>query len=261
MIIRTLLTALMILAWLMTPSIPPPQTGEMPESVAQFWRQVAAAKTITYTMKHWSNELTTDSLPGRSVFYVGNTYDVKARRPNQISVSVSPGVEREVTVQGVTHKEFLFDPGTIYINNGKQSITSMPKTHTYRTGGGMEALNRDNGGYSHYAKADWIFDEKPLEGYRLLPESRDTSSTVIVYLLTDPNRPLAEEKVYFDRKTGYLTKVSVFGKDAQGTWKENWRYEFNYWDFNVRLPADTFNVRPPRNYLTTEEFKKLHNIH
>src|ERR1044071_8702461 len=102
-------------------------TPEMPDNVAQFWKRLGKAKTISYTMKHWAYDLfgwMSDARPGTHVFYVWNTYEVKAQRPNRLSISVSPGIERDVIdADGRRQRQFLNPGSEVYINNGKQSIT------------------------------------------------------------------------------------------------------------------------------------------
>jgi len=87
------------------------QTPEIPDPIVQFWKKVAKARTITYTMKSWGNYQGTmfaqETKPGKSVFYVLQTYEVKAQRPNRLSVTSSDGIEREVVEDGQGHREFL----------------------------------------------------------------------------------------------------------------------------------------------------------
>jgi outer membrane lipoprotein-sorting protein len=231
-------------------------TPEMPDNIAQYWKRIAKAKTITYTVKEWGPDLLSDAAPGRSIFCVWNTYEVKVQRPNRLSISTSPGVEREVTENGHTHKEFGHWGEDVYINNGKQSITYSKQIHYYRIGKGLDALGKDNNGHELRDSTNWLFDELPMVGYRVVPESLAESSTTVIYVLTDPKLPNRQQKIYFDRKTGNLIQTSDF-KDDKGTLKETRRQEFRFWDFDVRLPADTFSVRPPRTYITEEEFKKM----
>lgn len=234
---------------------------DMPDSVAQFWKRLARAKTITYTMKRWGWELASDAVPGREIFYVMNTYEVKAQRPNRISIVTSPGLEREVTEEGQAHREFLNDPGETYINNGKQSIQYISRLRIYGLGKGLDVLENDKNNTALIVGVYWIFYSMPLSGCRLIPESLAESSKTVVYALSDPKYPKHEQRIYFDRKTGNLLQTSDYDQDEKGKWIEERREEFQFWDFDVRLPADTFSVRPPHGYITGAEFDKIHNIH
>ena len=238
-------------------------TPEMPDSVAQFWKRLATAKTITYTMKRWQYDilgLMSDAQPGSQIFYVSNSFEVRAQRPNRISISISPGIERDVISGGRRQRQFLNNPGTIYINNGKQSITYLTTMHTYSMGKGIDALANDKNDYAVNVQTYWIFDDKPMEGYQLVPESLAPSSDTVIYTLTDPKSPDSQQRIYFERKTGSLTQASDYVKDDKGIWNENRRQEFRFWDFDARLPAEIFTVRPLRTYITDDEYDKIHNI-
>lgn len=91
----------------------------MPDSVQKFWKRVARANAITYTMKYWDYDYlgSIGARPDREIFYVCNTYAVKAQRPNRLSVSMSPGIEREVIEGGLRHKEFI-NPGGERLREG-----------------------------------------------------------------------------------------------------------------------------------------------
>src|SRR5436309_327561 len=82
-------------------------TPEMPDSVSKFWNRLAKARTIAYTMKLWNYDYWSDSRPGRQIFSVSHVYEVKAQRPNRLSITISPGMEPEVTEAGRLHKEFM----------------------------------------------------------------------------------------------------------------------------------------------------------
>ncbi len=238
-------------------------TPELPDSVAQFWKRLARAKTITYTMKYWGYDDTgwmSRPKPGSRIFYVWNTYDVRAQRPNRLSISVSSGVERDV-IEGVQRqRQFLNPGGDVYINNGKQSLTYQTLIHTYRIGKGIDTLAKDKNDRAVDVQTYWIFDDKPMEGYRLVPESLVASSDTVDYTLTDPKFPNSQARIYFDRKNGNLIRNSSFEKDDKGIWNEYSRHEFRFWDFDALLPGDTFNVHPPRTYITQEAFNKVYNI-
>ena len=238
-------------------------TPEMPNSVARFWKRLGMAKTITYTMKDWAYDRIgwmSNPWPGSQIFYVEHTYEVKAQRPNRLSISISPGIEREVILGAQRQRQFLNPGDGVYINNGKQSITYQTLTHTYTVGEGLDALAKDRNDHAVHLQIFWIFNEKPMDGYRLVPESLLEPSTTVIYTLSVPKEPDYQQRIYFDRKTGNLTQASDFDKDDKGNWKENSRQDFLIWDFDGRLPADTFNVRPLRTYITQEEFNKIYNI-
>lgn len=238
-------------------------TPKMPDNVAQFWKRLAKAKTVAYTMKYWGYDdrgWMSDTRPGRQVFYVWNTYEVKAQRPNRLSISVSSGVERDVIEGAQRQRQFLNPGGEVYVNNGKRSITYQTLTHTYKTGKGLNALAKDKNEDAVHVQTYWIFDNKPMDGYKLVPESLAGSSDTVVYTLIDPKFLNSQERVYFDRKTGNLIRNSSFEKDDKGIWNEVIRHEYRFWDFDALLPADTFSVRPPRTYITQEAYNKIYNI-
>jgi len=95
--------------------------------------------------------------------------------------------------------------------------------------------------------------------FHLVPHSVAERTPSVSYIITDPNVQDYAEKIYFDRKTGYLLQMSYFDKDDKGVWNETRRDEFQFWDFNVHFPAETFSVRPMRTYLLKEELNKLYH--
>ena len=236
---------------------------EMPENVARFWKRLSKAKMITYTMKYWAYDYfgsMSDPQPGSRIFYVQNTYEVKAQRPNRLSVSITPGIEREVIVGEQRQRQFNNYGDTLYVNNGRQSITCMAPLHIYKLGQGVNALAKDTNEYAVQVHTSWIFDEKPMDGYHLLPESLAASSGTVIYTLTDPKSLERQQRIYFDRKTGDLVQTSDFEQDDKGIWNEYTRQEFRFWDFDARLPRNAFSVRPPRMYISHEEYSNIHNI-
>jgi outer membrane lipoprotein-sorting protein len=227
--------------------------SEMPVNIAQFWKRLGKAKTITFTMKDWAYDRIgwmSDPRPGSQIFYVEHTYEVKAQRPNRLSISVSTGIEREVVVGDRRQRQFINSGGDIYINNGKQSITLRILEHTYRMGKGMDTLTKDWSEHAVHVQTPWLFSQKPMEGYRVVPESLAQSSNPIVFTWADPKSPNSQQRIYFDRKTGNLMQTSDFDKDDKGIWRESRRQELRFWDFNARLSSDAFSVLPPRTYVS-----------
>src|SRR5690348_13989611 len=102
---------LMLVGLLSTATSQPQSKPDGTENVAKFWKRVAEAKTITYMMKNWGDDATAAYSEGKSYFSVHNTFDVKAERPNHISITSSPGVQREATIDGRTRMEFYYDQG------------------------------------------------------------------------------------------------------------------------------------------------------
>ncbi len=262
MTVRRSLLYVLAIVWLLALTAAQAEpTPKMPDSVARFWKHLAKAKTITYTMKNLRHESWTATQPGQSILYVVNIYEVKARHPNRLRISVSPGREREVAEAGRVHREFLNAGDTLYINNGIESITCNLQLRTYRTGKGISALSKDQNHAAQAAHKGWIFDTNAMDGYVLLPDSLAGTSALVICSLTDPAHPGLEQKIYFDRKTGYLRQISDYEQDDKGSWWERDRQEFPFWDFDAELAADTFSVRPPRAYVTMEERGRAHNIH
>ena len=236
------------------------QKADTPDRVAQFWKKFATARTISYTLKLWEPNFWLPTPAGQSILLVRNTYEIKAQRPNRISINTSPGIEREMTENGLVQRQYYFDfPGN-YINDGKASILCLSLLRVYWTGSGMTRLGNDENDNAPNIGARWIFGENPMEACRLLPESIAQSVEFVVYSKTDSKTPKSELRLYFDKKTGDLSRRSRFSRNPNGEWKEYDRSEFNFWEFNIRLPRDTFNVRPPRNYMSQEAYDKLYNI-
>src|SRR5207302_9384210 len=75
------------------------QSPEIPATVAQFWKRIQRARTLTYTVKEWQqDDRPFEVISGKSVFYVTNTDDVKVQRPNHVSIVKTPAIEEyEIT--------------------------------------------------------------------------------------------------------------------------------------------------------------------
>jgi len=226
--------------------------------VAQFWKRLAASQTVCFTVRDWQDDLTVPATDGDPPFIVANTYEVTAARPNKMRVLVSPGIERETTRQGGRARSYLFDSGHLYIDDGKTSIECMTRLHTYTMGKGMASLESDHNGTAYAIKAYWLFSARPLEGYKLVTKAGQ--GTLITYSYTDPKYPKLLEQIYFDRATGNLNMFSTFSKGPNGKWMEMSRKDFDFWDFDPPLPADTFEIKPPRTYISMSEFGRLHHI-
>jgi len=205
-------------------------------------------------MKRWGYDLDTAEEPAHDTFYVMNTYVVKAQRPNRLAIAVTGGIEREVNIGGRRQRQFRNTPDTIYINNGKRSITLLTGVRMYKTGHGLDALNKDLSDLAVNVQAYWTFHQDPMYGYVLVPESLAAPSPTVIYTFTDPKSPDLQQRIYFDRKAGNLIQASDFDKDEKGNWIERRRQEFKFWDIDALLPVDTFNVRPPRNYRLSTAF-------
>jgi len=232
---------------------------QMPDTVAKFLKRLASAKTVVYTVKDWGYDLF-DAQPEIASFSVHNTYDVKAARPNRLSIQCSPGIEREVTLGGSRHRQFLNDPASVYINDGKRSIKYYPNIHVYTVGKGLDELTNAQDQSALNVQTYWVFYKNPLKGLQLDQESLAASSNTVVYSAIPASAPNTLKRIYFDRKTGDLTRTSDFEKDEKGGWKEISRKEFQFWEFSSQLPQTTFDVRPPSTYVSQDEYQRIHHL-
>ncbi len=254
------------------------QKPEIPETVAQFWKRVDRAKTLSFTVKKWEQEVHDPEVytlaPGKYLFHVIHVYEIQAQRPNRIAIRCTPALqEAELYANGKGQKQFGDFEHDLYINDGKQSIALNAHLHIYTLGPGLTSLDLSKWTREERTKVkifnstdmELIFDPRHWDGFKrepdasLLIEGADPISLAenpVVYLLEDPGDPNQNEKIYFDRKTGQLLRCSEFFKDKNGEWKESSRWEFRFWDIDGPLPTGTFSTRPPRLYRTAEEFDK-----
>ena len=242
------------------------QTPAVPDTVAQFWKRIERAKTVTYTVRSWRQDTfrTHGAVAGKTVFYVAGTYEIKVRRPNLLSIVRTPALqEYEITEEGKTHKAFENYGDDIFTCDGKQSISRNSYFRSYTVGKAPKTLKemKDDSGNnvpSGWLKdaMNWFYDDQPLDGYKQVSDADFAATGQAVYLLESPSDPGRRQKIYFDSTTGQLTRISRLVKDSKDVWHETDRTEFRFWDFDVPLPAYIFDSRPPRNYRPWDEMVK-----
>lgn len=227
------------------------------DKVSQFWNRLSAARTVSYRVKLWGQDLMTAPTAERSIFVVYNTYDVKAQRPNKINIAVSPGLEREETVNGKTRKQFCYDVGAIYINDGKSSVNIMTGLPVYFSGTGMTRLGNDkNDAAPNVATLD-VFDDMPMARYLPVAAPNNVAPRQIVFTRKGSGASQhSEERLYFDSGTGFLSRYSLYHQNGDGTMKEIERREYGFWEFNTKFSPGTFVVRPPLHYLSDADYQR-----
>jgi len=238
----------------------------VPASVARFWQRVAHARTLAYTVKAWVPDVfgMHGSTPTKSVFFVYSTFEIKARRPDHVSIVRSPAAnEYETTEAGRTHTSFDAYGDDVYVSDGRRSLFLDTTLRIYQIGVAPKTLNATgkkigkDDPISWFRPAfDWFFDDHPMEGYKPSADPRFSAAAVAVFQMDNPAQPGLQDKIYFDRKTGELRRISHFEKDDKGGWKETGRSEFRFWDFDPPIPATVFDTRVPRGYRPQEELDR-----
>ena len=182
------------------------QTPEMPDAVAQFWKRIDEAEDAELYRQSVEAGIGRPSwaAPGKSVFYVDSTYEIKVRRPNRISIVRTPGTNQfEITENGQTHAGFDNFGPDVYVSDGRKGLSYDTYIRSYtidkapKSLGDARLSKGSDGYYMWFHQAmDWFFDEHPLEGYKRAPDAKMTTFDCAVYLLENPAQPKLQDGIF-----------------------------------------------------------------
>lgn len=235
------------------------QTKEppMPEPIARFWQKIAKAKTIAVTVKKWSDDgRAQDGKP--RVLQLNDVSEVKIQRPSLVSIHSQPPRVEETSPKDGSFTARFSGGSESYVTDGKQAIRLNLLFHAYRPAKPIESLNQHgrNNPLSNVAMT-WIFGQFPMSGLAIHTNDRSPQPSAYgtIYSIKDSKYPSNEEWYCFDPKTGDLMRWSAFYWDDKGNVFETVRREYQFWEFDPKLPKGTFDPTPPKNWKAMPDIK------
>ena len=220
----------------------------MPEPIAKFWQKIAKAKTLSVTVKEWADDgrVTGDN---PRVLILNNVAEVKIQRPNLISILGQPPRMEETPKEGGLSVKFS-GGGKSYISDGKSAIELTPEFHAYQPAKPIETVTQNKNNPLNGLFLYWVLSNTPMAGLKPHTTDRTPQPRVFgtVYVLKDTKGSPREEWHYFDAKTGNLMRWSAYHWGENGHVYEDMRIEYQFWEFDPKLPKNTFDTHPPKNW-------------
>ncbi len=221
----------------------------MPKPVAQFWKKLAKAKTISVTVNSWT-EKTIRTGVEHGVLELENIAEVKIQRPNLVSIHGQPPKMEQRPKENGGMTIFVHGGGGTYICDGKSAIRLHSEFHAYDQAKPMMSLTQVKDNPVNNAGLFWVLVEHPMNGLKpYVKDAKDQPPTYgFVFVIKDPKNENYQEWYYFDPKNGAPVRQSNFLWDDKGHFKELGRFEYQFWQLDAKLPKETFDTTPPKGW-------------
>jgi outer membrane lipoprotein-sorting protein len=225
------------------------QTPPLPEPVARFWQKVAKAKTLSVTVREWGEDAARPETAGK-ILVLNNVADVKIQRPNLVSILGQPPKVQEEHKSGTTISVRFFGGGETFISDGQRGIQLMTLFHIFELVKPLEKLTPYKDSPVHNLNLAWVFGERPMNELNPFVKDERAQPPVLgtVFVIKDPTGKPFEEWSYFDSKSGNLMRWSAYYWDDKGRVIESMRTEYQFWEFDPKLPKSTFDTNPPKGW-------------